>query len=359
MHRRVVLGAVAGVVVVALVFGGWYGWRAMHRTAYQDAVAMLPKATLRATFTDWAAVRRLAHGTGLDAASSSGAVSAFLSRAYDLDLTSTSAVDDSTYAMEQRFGFSPLNAQWEIYGQSRQGAVAIMRFDDGVDLAGMERNLGSLGYQAPSDGAGSGGVWAGSSDLVTQIDPSFTPVLQNIVVLPDQHLVLMSDNQAYASSSASVVRGSEPGLDAVDGVPALASEAGEPATAVLWASDFACDALSMASTDTGDQDEAKQLIAAAGGVSPLAGVVMAMHPDRSIVVGMHFETSEQAADDLRPRVKLASGDAVGQGGTFAERFRILQAAADGQEITMQLQPAGKDLPIISDLTDGPLLFASC
>jgi hypothetical protein len=115
----------------------------------------------------------------------------------------------------------------------------------------------------------------------------------------------------------------------------------------------------MATTDEEDQATAKELVASAGGVSPLAGVVVAMHPDRSMVVGMHFETSEQASDDLRPRTKLASGDAPGQGGTFGERFRVVQAVADGKEIVMQLEPAGRDLPLISDLTEGPLLFATC
>ncbi|HLN77874.1 MAG TPA: hypothetical protein VK204_12575 [Nocardioidaceae bacterium] len=358
MRRRVVL-VIACVLVVVVAVGGWFGWRALHRTAYEDAVASLPKSTLRATYTDWAAVRRLAHGSGLGSSSSTRDVSNFVSRAYDLDLTSTSAVVDSTYALNRRFGVSPLDAEWEMYGQSREGAVAVMKFGDGVDLGGVERNLRSLGYTPPSDGAGSGGVWAGSSDLVAQIDPSLTPVMQNVVVLPDEHLVLMSDDQAYASTSAAVVKGSEPGLDEVDGVPALASEAGEPASAVLWASDFACEALSMGSASEEDQTQAEDLVSAAGGVSPLSGVVVAMHPDRSMVVGMHFESSEQASDDLRPRVKLASGDAVGQGGTFPERFRVAEAASDGQEITMQLEPAGKDLPLLSDLTEGPLLFATC
>ena len=359
MRRRVVLGGVACVVVVAVAVGGWFGWKALHRTSYEDAVALLPKSTLRATYTDWATVRDLARGSSLASASSSRDVANFVSRAYDLDLTSTSAVVDSTYAMNRRYGFSPLDAEWEIYGQSREGAVVVMRFGDGVDLDGVERNLRALGYAAPSGGAGSGGVWAGSADLVASIDPSLTPVMQNVVVLPDERLVLMSDNQAYASSSASVVAGSEPGLDEVDGVDALASEAGEPASAALFASDFACEGLSMGTTSEDDQAAADDLIREAGGVSPLAGVVVAMQPDRSLVVGMHFETSEQASDDLRPRVQLASGDAVGQGGTFGERFRVVEAAADGKEITMQLKPAGKDLPLLSDLTEGPLLFATC
>lgn len=359
MPRRVVVLAVAAAAVVVLAAGGWWAWRAAQSTSYEQAVAWMPKSTLRATYTDWTSVRSLADGGSLDSSSTTRDVSNFLSRAYDLDLTSTSAVVDSTYSMNRLYGFSPIDAEWEMYGQSREGAVDVMRFGDSVDLDGVERNLRRLGYTPPADGAGSGGVWAGTTDLVAQIDPSLTPVMQNVVVLPEQRIVLLSDSDGYASAAASVVTGDEAGLDEVDGTSALADAAGEPATAALFASDFACEALSMAGADEEDQAQADDLIAAAGGVSPLAGVVVAMHPDRSLVVGMHFEDSDQASEDLRPRVKLASGEAPGQGGTFGERFRIKEAASDGTEIVMQLEPAAKDLPLISDLTEGPLLFASC
>lgn len=358
MTRRLVV-IIALALVVAVAVGGWLGWRAWQRTTYEQAVASLPESTLRATYTDWAAVRRLADGSSLGSSSSSRDVSNFVSRAYDLDLTSTSAVVDSTYAMNRRYGFSPIDAEWEAFGQSREGQVVVMRFGDSVDLEGVERNLRRLGYTAPEDGAGSGGVWAGSVDLVATIDPALTPVMQNVVVLPEERLVLLSDAEAYAASSASVITGSAAGLDEVDGVPELASAAGEPASATLLASDFACEALSMADADEEDQAVADDLIASAGGVSPLSGVVVAMNPDRSLVVGMHFESSDQASDDLRPRVELASGEAVGQGGTFGERFRVVEAAADGNEIVMELEPTDDDLPLLSDLTDGPLLFASC
>ncbi len=359
MLRRVAVVAVAVAVVTALVVGAWVGWQSMQRTTYEEAVASLPEKTLRATYTDWASVRTLAAGSGLGAASTSRDVGNFLSRAYDLDLTGTSAVVDSTYAMNRRYGFSPIDADWEMFGQSREGQVVVMKFGESVDLEGVERNLRRLGYTPPSSGGASGGVWAGSADLVATIDPSLTPVMQNVVVLPSEGIVLLSDSQAYASAAASVVNGSAAGLDEVPGTTSLAAAAEEPASAVLFASDFACEALSMGAADEDDQALADELIASAGGVSPLAGVVFALQPDRSMVVGMHFEDSSQASDDLRPRTELATGEAPGQGGSFGERFRVEEAAADGNEIVMQLEPAADDLPLLSDLTQGPLLFASC
>lgn len=359
MHRRVLVVALALTLVVVLAVGAWFGLRATQRSAFEQAAALLPEPTLRATWTDWSQVRDLADGDDLGSDASTRDVGSFLSRAYDLDLTSTSAVVDSTYALNRRYGFSPLDASWEMYGQSREGAVVVMRFDDSVDLAGVERNLRRLGYDAPDDGAGAEGVWAGSADLVAAIDPSLTPVMQNVVVLPDEGVVMLADATGYAERAASVVAGEETSLDEVAGVSDLASLVEEPVSAVLFASDFACEALSMGDTDEDDQALADQLVRDAGGVSPLAGLVLALEADRSMLVGMHFETSDQASADLEPRVDLATGEAVGQGGTFGDRFEVAEARSEGNQVVMDLRPAEEDSPLLSDLSQGPVLFATC
>lgn len=361
MCRRVAAGSVAVAVVVTLAVGGWFAWASWQRTSYQQGVAWLPESTLRATWTHWAQVRDLADGDDLDDRSSDKEVSDFLSRAYDLDLTATSAVVEASSAMHDLYGFSPVNAEWEMFGQSREGAVAMLRLPESADLEQVEANLERLGYTAPNDGAGSGSgrVWAGSTDLVASLDPTLSAVMENVVVLPEQRVVLLSDDREYAAASAEVVAGDTDGLGEVEGTSDLAAAVGEPANAVLLASDFACEALGMATADPGDRAVAEELVDAAGGVSPLAGLVMARDESRSLVVGMHFESSAQASEDLRPRVDLASGDAPGQGGSFAERFRVVEAVAEGSEIVMQLEPVDHGAPVLSDLTQGPLLFASC
>lgn len=358
MRTRVVVMVVALALVVAA--GALVGWRLLDRpSTYEQAVGTLPKSTLRATYTDWASVRSAARGTALGAASSRGQVDAFLNRAYDLDLTGTSAVSDSTYALMSRFGFSPLDAQWEVLGQSREGQVDVMRLDDSVDLAGVERSLRTLGYTPPRGGSGTGGTWTGGADLIAKIDPSLTPVEQNLVVLPDEHLVLMSDDAAYASVAADVVRGKAPSVLSVAGVPALASAAAEPVTAVLWASTFACEDLSMGTADQEDQRVGDQLVSRAGGVAPLSGLVMAQQASREIVVGMHFETSSRASSNLQPRVDLASGPAPGQGGSFADRFRVVSGEASGSEVVIKLAPRRGQPAVLSDISQGPVLFATC
>ncbi len=358
MRRRV--GVLVVVLLLVVVAGGLVAWRALGRpSTYEQALGTLPQPTLRATFTDWAAVRGRARGTALRSASSRAQVDAFLNRAYDRDLTATSALTDSTYVLAQRYGVSPLDARWEVLGQSRQGQVDVMRVDDSVDLAGVERSLRTLGYTPPSGGSGSGGTWVGGADLVAGIDSALTPIEQNVVVLPDQHLVLMSDSPDYVSAAADVARGSSPSVLEVAGVPSLGSIAQEPVNAVLWASTFACEDLSMGAADSEDQRVGDQLVTKAGGVTPLSGLVMARQPSGDIVVGMHFETSEQASRNLQPRVDLATGPAPGQGGSFADRFRVTSGERSGSDVVLTLSPKPGADAVLSDISQGPVLFATC
>jgi hypothetical protein len=358
LRARVVVVAVVLLVLVAA--GAVVAWRLLGReSTYTQALGMLPKPTLRATFTDWAAARSEARGTTLGPASSKAQVEAFLNRAYDRDLTGTSAVSDSTYVLMERYGFSPLDAQWEMLGQSRQGQVDVLRLDDSVDLAGVERSLRTLGYHPPAAGSGQGGTWVGGADLVAQIDPDLTPIEQNVVVLPAQHLVLLSDSADYVTAAADVARGNGASVLDVPGVPALASAADTPVTAVLWASTFACEDLSMGDASAEDQRVGNQLVARAGGITPLSGLVMAQQASREIVVAMHFDTSDEASRNLQPRVDLASGDAPGQGGSFADRFRVLSGEASGSEVVLKVQPRPGADAVLSDVSQGPVLFATC
>ena len=356
MTRRVVLLGVGALVV--LLLAGLVAWRLLDRSStYEQALGSVPRSTLRATYTDWQEVRRLARGTSLDNKSSAGQVQAFLDRAYDRDLTSGSGVDDSTRALAKRFGFSALDAQWEMLGQSRKGQVDVMRLDDDVDTDNIERALRKIGYDPPPEGVGKGGTWVGNPDLVAKTDLELTPLQQNFAVLPDKHLVLMSDSASYVSAAAEVAGGSGDSMLDVAGVDSLAKVADEPVTSMQWGSTFACEDLAMGSADEGDQRTGERLVADAGKVSPLAGLVMAKQADGHIIVGMHFETSDQASENLQPRVDLASGDAPGQGGSFDERFRVTSGHADGQDVVLTLKP--RQQQVLSDISTGPVLFATC
>ena len=357
MHTRVVV-YVAGILVVVLL-AAVVAWRLLGASStYQQAIDTLPESTLRATYTDWTHVMSSARGSSLDSRSSKPKVESFLSRAYDLDLTSGSAVAESTYALQQKLGFSPLDASWEAFGQGRDGQVDVLRLRDGVDLGGIEDTLRKLGYTAPKTGTDKGGTWVGGADLVAQIDADLTPVQQNVSVLPDDHLVLMSDNAAYLSAATAVAKGDADSMADAAGADSLAGVAGDPVTATQWASTFACEDLSMGEADDEDQKEGERLVEKAGDISPVEGVLMAQQADRSLVFGLHFETEDQASRNLQTRVDLASGPAPGQGGTFAERFTITSGTAEGRDVVIAARPKNRTA-LLSDLTSGPVLFATC
>jgi hypothetical protein len=73
---------------------------------------------------------------------------------------------------------------------------------------------------------------------------------------------------------------------------------------------------------------------------------------------MSFENDDQARTNADSRAVLAGGPAPGQGGDFSSRFRLGTVSADGAVVTMELEPAAGEY-VLSDLTSGPVLFATC
>jgi hypothetical protein len=127
--------------------------------------------------------------------------------------------------------------------------------------------------------------------------------------------------------------------------------------AFLWASDFACEDLAMSQADPATAAEADELVSTVGGVHPVTGLVMAQQPSGNVRVAMTFESSDAASEDLQPRTDLASGEAIGQGGTFPERFEVVDATAEDEVVTLFLEPV--DGPLLGDIGQGPVLFATC
>ena len=78
--------------------------------------------------------------------------------------------------------------------------------------------------------------------------------------------------------------------------------------------------------------------------------------DAEVVLG--FENDDQARTNADTRATLAAGPAPGQGGDFADRFRLGAVTAEGSLVRMVLHPKEGQY-VISDLSNGPLLFATC
>lgn len=339
-----VLALVAALAAAGLGARAW--WRRTHRTGLAAAVPLVPADTQRYSWTDWAGVRQ-ALGVPERAHPSSEQVQAFLARGYDADLTSASAMVTSADALQSRLGFSPATVDWELFGQSDAGAVVVVhpRTTDGVEAA-----LRKAGYSA-----GSGGVWEGAD------------VAPGLGLTPEFDHVAVHDGRVYGSDSAGYLRTVLRGPDGADGsdgsVGDVVDAVGDTVSAVVYSGDYACGHLAMSQADDVDQAQATELIDRAGGVDPLSGFAMAVAPGRTraartVTVALGFENHDQAVHDADARAALASGAAPGQGGAFGDRFRLGRVSATGPVVTMRLHPrAGAS--VLSDLSTGPVLFASC
>lgn len=350
--RWTILGA---VVVVALVAGlavvGVRWWSDRSRSDLQRAMALAPADGERFSWTDWAGVRTEL-GAEVGAESPTDEVGAFLDEAFDADLSASSALVDSTTTLQSRYGFSPASLDWELFSQSADGAVVLMHAGEEVDLGDVTDRLAELGYDEPDEPTG---VWVGGDDLLARIG-GVTPQLAHLAVDTDRDLLVASDNEDYLRQLVEDDDGLA-GLDD-DGLADAVAAAGEPLAAAVYTADHVCTALAMAQADEIDQAEAERLVDEAGGVHPLTGFVMGVQPGGDVRVAMSLESDDQAREDADSRATLASGPAPGQGGDFADRFELGRVAADGRVVTLELEPLEGSY-VFSDLSTGPVLFATC
>jgi len=342
----------AVVVALVLVAAGGYVWsRRDDRTSFAWAVGHAPAGTQRESWTDWAAVRHH-EGVRLSDRSSAGQLRHFLAAAYDDDLSSTSALVTSAPVMQKRFGFSPASIDWELYSQSYRGAVVMMHVPSSVDLDDVADHLRELGYRQPADDEG---VWDGGADLVASISSSLTAELQYVALDRHDSLVVTSDSASFLAVAVSAVEGN--GARAT-GLDAVVDDAGEPLSSVVYTGDYACGALAMAHAGAADRAQARQLLASAGEVNPYTAFAMSDEPDGSVRVALEFADDGAARTNADTRATLARGPAPGQGGSFTDRFRVTSVTARGSLVVMRLDPR-PDAAVLSDLSTGPVLFATC
>ena len=90
----------------------------------------------------------------------------------------------------------------------------------------------------------------------------------------------------------------------------------------------------------------------------MTGFAIAGQPGGDVLVAMSFENEDQARANADSRAALAAGPAPGQGGDFADRFELGAVTADGNVVTMELEPTEGSY-VLSDLSTGPVLFATC
>jgi len=230
--------------------------------------------------------------------------------------------------------------------------VILMRTPDSFDFDALADRLESLGYDPPQSDTG---VWEGGGDLLADISPTLTPELSHLAVDADRQLILASDRVGYLDEAMDTVTGDADGLEGFDDILEATAE---PLSAEIYSGTVACQALAMSSADPDDQAQAQELIDAAGEVNPVTGFSMSVQPTGDIRVVLGFENDDQAKVNADTRSVLARGPAPGQGGDFTDRFTVDRVTAEGSLVTLALDPLpGKY--VLSDLSSGPVLFATC
>ena len=350
------LTVVVGVVVIALVVVLGRAW-ANRGGDLDEALRLAPAEATRVSFTDWEGIRESV-GADLNSDSTPEEVHEMVDKAYTSDLTSTSVLPDASGLLQQHFGWSPATLDWELYTQSTEGALMMAHLDD-MDSDHLVEQLTSMGFAAPKNDPADGGVWDGtlvpfSTFTDSGVDSESTPQLTYIAYLPERDLIVASDARRYLSDQVEAL-GED---DLPEPMTAAADRLGDPLSAFIYDGDFTCTEIGLGGASAADQDQADGLVDTAGEINPISGFAIAAEPDDDVRVAMSFEDGDQARTNADTRAKLAVGPAPGQGGTFAERFKLGKVAADDEVVTMQLQPKN-DTAVLSDLANGPLLFATC
>lgn len=346
-RRWLAVGAALAVAVAALAVV-WVV-REEDPSRLEKALALAPASSQRYSWTDWAAVRDEL-GADLSADSSGADVDVFLLDAYDRDLSSTTALDESAPTTQEELGFSPATIDWELFAQGEDGAVVIMGLAEDVDLDRLRDRLRDADFDEPDD---RDGVWFAGADKLEALSGPVTPQLGALVIDEDAGILYGSDDRAYLEELSDLARGERD-----DAVAQAAAAVGAALGAVVYTGDHACGELAMSQADPTDRTRAAELVEEAGGVHPLTGFAMAAEPGGDVRVALVLDNDDQARADADSRSRLAAGPAPGQGGTFPERFDLGPVTADGTVVTMELAPVD-DSPVLSDLTTGPVLFAAC
>jgi hypothetical protein len=342
--------AVALVVVAAAVVVGIRWWRESQRTVLDRAVAMAPGESQQLSWTDWSGVR---DELDLDVGSSPDTddVAQLLERGFEADLTQGTALGDSAEVLLATYGFSPATIDWELFSQSEEGAVVMVRMPEDTDFDDLADTLRDIGYDEPDSDTG---TWVGGVELLAQIG-GVTPELSYLALDEDRRLLLGSDAQGYLESAVEDAR-DEAGPTGLDDV---VEAVGEPLSAAIYTGDHACAKLALSQADPVDQEQATELVSAAGDIHPFTGFAIGRRPGGDVRVALSFETEDQARENADSRSRLATGPAPGKGGDFADMFELGDVTADGKVVTMELEPVDDDSYVFSGLKDGPVLFATC
>jgi hypothetical protein len=355
MHRRPILRVVLVPLVaiaVAVAAGSWASGREPDtRSSLTSAFDALPRGTLVAGFTDWAAIRE---DLGLGEASTTAGRAALADDASLRDLTTRSVLGGVIADMHTAYGWSAADLDWESYGRSPSGAAMVARFSGSVSIAAVEDRLDALGYTRRD------GVWRLSADAGARVGAELAATLGNLAIDGRRRLIVAADRPSYVPTVLAAIRGDDPSALSIRALADVATTLAGSDTAVVQAGAFGCRATSLGSLGADVRAQAGAALARVGTLATPTftgrGLIDGT-PTQTIRFAAAFRSPAQAADQSRIRAALATGPFIGRSGRIEDSLDLRGATASGSVATLSFDLDPDAAAYMSG--EGPVLFASC
>ncbi len=356
MRLRVVLASVLApllLIAIALAAGHWVSGRGSDsRSALIAALDALPADTQVAGFTNWSQIRK---HLDLGSASTRADRAVLNDDASLRDLTTRSVIGRAVEEMHGSFGWSAADVDWEAYGQAADGSVMVAHLDRSLSLAKVSNGLRKLGYVQ------NGRIWSIENSADSTVPDDLVGVFGAVSILRGQRLVVAAGRSTYVSTVLQTIDRKTPSLLSVRRAADVAASLVGTDSALLQRGAVACAATGLKNAPTDVKAQGRAAVELAGGLKPVdyagRGLVDQSIRRQSMHFAMSFGSPMQAAQQLRVRVKLATGPFIGREGRIDDSLRLTDSTTDGSTATMRFaHPSGS----VDYMTgDGPLLFASC
>ena len=179
------------------------------------------------------------------------------------------------------------------------------------------------------------------------------------MLLADDGLVVTSDTPEYAAVATAAAAGDGDRVDGLDDVVDASGSAHVRGGAD--AGSYACEQLAMAQADGPGPGPGGRAGRGGGHGQPADGVRDVRAAGRSTSARcMSFETDDQARANADSRAALAAGPGAGAGRRLRRSVRGgLGRRPQGRSVVLELRTACDGAYVVSDLSSGPVLFASC
>lgn len=325
------------VLLIALALGG--GWWAAAlkpdtRPPLTSALDAVPASTTVVGFTDWSRIRER-HS---------------ISDAARRDLSTRSVMGTRVDEMQDLLGWSPADAEWEVYGQGPDGAAAVVRLDRSTSFNDVRSKLRAAGYRQD------GPRWTASRRS------SLPETFINVALVPRQRLVVLSDRSSQLPRMLDVIDGHARSLAGNPAAAATARALAGSDSVLMQGGTLACRTTAVKGADR--EQQARAALDRAGDLEPyrFSGRGVA---DRGgsgfsaqrVVFAMTFDSAVEASEQAQVRARLATGPFIGRSGPIEETLRLRSSAAD--ESTARMSFAHDPETDVFMTGTGPVLFATC